>query len=253
MGAMVRNSDLAHHEAVKSRFPALSEALLSGASPQLRNMATTGGNLMQRTRCYYFRDTAYACNKRRPGSGCPALEGYNRIHAVLGGSGAVHCHASFRYGGGFDGARCRGPYCWRGRRKARCDRRFPCRSGGHAGDRNGIAAGRIDRFRDASAVCFRGAFALRQSCATAPPTNLRWHRAPRRWSMKGTRSGRRALRWAASRQNRGARRKPRTFSPARRRMKKHSAPPPTPLCGTRNRSAITHSRSSWRNGRSSAR
>jgi xanthine dehydrogenase YagS FAD-binding subunit len=86
IGAMVRNSDLAHDPTVASRFPALSQALLSGASPQLRNVATTGGNLMQRTRCYYFRDTAYACNKRQPGSGCAAIDGYNRMHAVLGGS-----------------------------------------------------------------------------------------------------------------------------------------------------------------------
>src|SRR3954468_11394367 len=87
IGAMVRNSDLAHDEAVMKRYPVLSQALLAGASAQLRNMATTGGNLMQRTRCYYFRDPAYAaCNKRAPGSGCAALEGFNRIHAVLGGS-----------------------------------------------------------------------------------------------------------------------------------------------------------------------
>src|ERR1700730_17098253 len=86
VGAMVRNSDFAHHDVVVKRFPVLSQALLSGASPQLRNMATTGGNLMQRTRCYYFRDTAYACNKRQPGSGCAAIDGFNRIHAVLGGS-----------------------------------------------------------------------------------------------------------------------------------------------------------------------
>ena len=86
VGAMVRNSDLAHHPQVKARFPLLSQAILSGASPQLRNMATTGGNLMQRTRCYYFRDTTYPCNKREPGSGCTAMEGFNRIHAILGGS-----------------------------------------------------------------------------------------------------------------------------------------------------------------------
>jgi xanthine dehydrogenase YagS FAD-binding subunit len=86
VGAMVRNSDFAHHDFVVKHFPVLSQALLSGASPQLRNMATTGGNLMQRTRCYYFRDTAYACNKRQPGSGCAAIDGFNRIHAVLGGS-----------------------------------------------------------------------------------------------------------------------------------------------------------------------
>ncbi len=86
IGAMVRNADLANHPYVKSHFPVLSEALLSGASAQLRNMATTGGNLLQRTRCVYFRDTAFACNKREPGSGCPAIEGENRTLAVLGTS-----------------------------------------------------------------------------------------------------------------------------------------------------------------------
>jgi xanthine dehydrogenase YagS FAD-binding subunit len=87
IGAMVRNSDLAEHALVKSRYPVLSEALLSGASPQLRNMATVGGNLLQRTRCYYFYDPAFpACNKRNPGSGCGAINGYNRIHAILGQS-----------------------------------------------------------------------------------------------------------------------------------------------------------------------
>jgi xanthine dehydrogenase YagS FAD-binding subunit len=93
VGAMVRNSDLAEHSLIKSRYPVLSEALLSGASPQLRNMATVGGNLLQRTRCYYFYDPAFpACNKRNPGSGCAALEGYNRIHAILGQS--EHCIAT---------------------------------------------------------------------------------------------------------------------------------------------------------------
>jgi len=87
IGAMVRNSDFAEHELIKTRYPALSQALLSGASPQLRNMATVGGNLMQRTRCYYFYDPAFpACNKRKPGSGCGAIDGYNRIHAILGQS-----------------------------------------------------------------------------------------------------------------------------------------------------------------------
>jgi xanthine dehydrogenase YagS FAD-binding subunit len=87
IGALARNSDVAEHDLIKSRYPVLSQALLSGASPQLRNMATVGGNLMQRTRCYYFYDPAFpACNKRKPGSGCGALEGYNRIHAILGQS-----------------------------------------------------------------------------------------------------------------------------------------------------------------------
>jgi len=92
IGAMVRNSDLAHHADVQQQYAVLSQALLSGASPQLRNMATTGGNLLQRTRCYYFRDTNYACNKRQPGSGCAAVDGFNRIHAILGTS--EHCIAT---------------------------------------------------------------------------------------------------------------------------------------------------------------
>src|SRR5437667_7703192 len=95
IGALARNSDVAEHDLIKTRYPVLSEALLSGASPQLRNMATVGGNLLQRTRCYYFYDPAFpACNKRKPGSGCGALEGYNRIHAILGQS--EQCIATHR-------------------------------------------------------------------------------------------------------------------------------------------------------------
>jgi xanthine dehydrogenase YagS FAD-binding subunit len=86
IGALATNTDVAYHPLISARFPALSEALLSGASPQLRNMATVGGNLLQRTRCPYFRDGTSPCNKRAPGSGCSALDGYTRPHAVLGTS-----------------------------------------------------------------------------------------------------------------------------------------------------------------------
>jgi xanthine dehydrogenase YagS FAD-binding subunit len=86
IGALATNTDVAYHPLVVQRFPALAEALLSGASPQLRNMATVGGNLLQRTRCPYFRDGISPCNKRAPGTGCAALDGYTRSHAVLGGS-----------------------------------------------------------------------------------------------------------------------------------------------------------------------
>ena len=86
IGAMVRNSDLAADPRIRKDYAVLSRALLSGASGQLRNKATTGGNLLQRTRCYYFYDTDQACNKRAPGTGCSAVQGYNRLHAVLGTS-----------------------------------------------------------------------------------------------------------------------------------------------------------------------
>jgi xanthine dehydrogenase YagS FAD-binding subunit len=86
IGALVRNADLAHDPIVRKRFPAVAEALLSGASAQLRNAATVGGNLLQRTRCAYFYDSASACNKRQPGAGCDARGGENRLHAVLGWS-----------------------------------------------------------------------------------------------------------------------------------------------------------------------
>jgi xanthine dehydrogenase YagS FAD-binding subunit len=88
IGALVPNSDLAYHPLIAQRYPMLASAILAGASAQLRNMASTGGNLLQRTRCYYFYDTATPCNKREPGSGCSAIAGLNRMHAILGASEA---------------------------------------------------------------------------------------------------------------------------------------------------------------------
>jgi xanthine dehydrogenase YagS FAD-binding subunit len=92
IGALVPNSDLAYHPQVEKRYPLLRSAILAGASPQLRNMASTAGNLLQRTRCFYFYDTTTPCNKRDPGSGCSAIEGLNRMHAILGAS--EHCIAT---------------------------------------------------------------------------------------------------------------------------------------------------------------
>jgi len=86
IGALAHNSDVSEHPLVVKNFPLLSLALKAGASPQLRNMATTGGNMMQRTRCHYFYDTAMPCNKRAPGTGCGAIGGYNRMHAIFGAS-----------------------------------------------------------------------------------------------------------------------------------------------------------------------
>lgn len=92
IGALVTNSAAAEDARVRERYPLLASAILAGATPQLRNAATTGGNLLQRTRCYYFYDVATPCNKRAPGSGCPAIAGVNRIHAILGAS--EHCIAT---------------------------------------------------------------------------------------------------------------------------------------------------------------
>ena len=92
IGALVPNTRVAYDERVNARVPLLASAILAGATPQLRNAATTGGNLNQRTRCYYFNDTATPCNKREPGSGCSAIGGLNRIHAILGAS--EHCIAT---------------------------------------------------------------------------------------------------------------------------------------------------------------
>lgn len=92
IGALVPNSDLAYHPRIETRYPLLRSAILAGASQQLRNMASTGGNLLQRTRCLYFYDTATPCNKREPGSGCSAMHGINRMHAILGTS--EHCIAT---------------------------------------------------------------------------------------------------------------------------------------------------------------
>ncbi len=125
IGAMVRNTDLAADLRIRRDYPVLARALLAGASGQLRNMATTGGNLLQRTRCPYFYDVNQPCNKRAPGSGCAALAGYSRSLAVVGTSEAcIATHPG--HGGGAEGARRRGGY---GRRDGRGaddpDRRFP--------------------------------------------------------------------------------------------------------------------------------
>ena len=92
IGALVPNTEVAYDQRITERYPLLSSAILAGATPQLRNAATTGGNLNQRTRCYYFYDPQTACNKREPGAGCPAIPGVNRIHAILGQS--EHCIAT---------------------------------------------------------------------------------------------------------------------------------------------------------------
>ena len=141
IGALVPNSDLAYHPLVAQRYPLLASAILAGASQQLRNMASTGGNLLQRTRCYYFYDTATPCNKREPGSGCSARNGLNRMHAILGTSELLHRDPSVRHVRGACGAGCQS-LCRRSRRRARdgvC--RFPSLARDDAAARYQSAAG----------------------------------------------------------------------------------------------------------------
>src|SRR6516225_11195439 len=116
IGALVRNTDVAYHPLVEERYPVLASAVMAGASQQLRNMASTGGNLLQRTRCQYFYDTAAPCNKREPGTSCSAIDGHNRMHAILGSSDAcIATHPSEHVRGARD-AGSEGPCHWRVRR-----------------------------------------------------------------------------------------------------------------------------------------
>ena len=141
IGALVPNADLAYHPLIAQRYPMLASAILAGASAQLRNMASTGGNLLQRTRCYYFYDTATPCNKRDPGSGCSALNGLNRMHAILGTSEVLHRDPSVRYVRGT----CRaGGESARGRvggRARNCFFRFSSPARRYATARHQLAAG----------------------------------------------------------------------------------------------------------------
>jgi len=106
LGALVTNTKIAYDVRVEQRYPLLASSILAGASPQLRNVATAGGNLLQRTRCHYFDDVTTPCNKRAPGTGCPAIAGVNRIHAILGAS--EHCIATHPSDMCVDGDACRG-------------------------------------------------------------------------------------------------------------------------------------------------
>lgn len=242
IGALVRNSDAANHTWVRERYPLLSQALLAGASAQLRNMATVGGNLMQRTRCYYFYDTGFPqCNKRAPGSGCAALDGNTRIHAILGASN--QCIAtnpsdmSVALAALDAVVRVTGPNGERVIPFAEFHR-LP-------GDRpdldTTLKPGELITAVDLPPPLFAGhskylkirdrasyAFALVSVAARC------------RWTA--TRSGPRASRSAASRINRGARARPRRRSSARRSMPPRCKAPPRSPCRAHSRDATTRSR-----------
>ncbi len=146
LGAMARMSDVAANSDVQRGYPVVADALKLAASPQLRNMASLGGNVLQRTRCTYFRDVSYdACNKRNPGSGCAAMEGFNRTHAVLGTSN--QCIATYpgRFRSGLDRARCDGGNHRKFRRAEHAVRRnCTCYPGSSPQDRDIVDARRID-------------------------------------------------------------------------------------------------------------
>ncbi len=177
IGAAVKNTALAEHRAIRKRFPMLARAILSGASAQIRNMATVGGNLMQRTRCYYFYDDAAHCNKRAPGAGCDALHGFNRIHAILGASPAcIATHPSDMCVAlaALDAiVHVEGPA---GARDGSA-RRFPPFAGRAARHRNKSSLWRTDhpnRIASGLGRCCRRPIAR---CATGRATPLRWFRS----------------------------------------------------------------------------
>ena len=151
IGATVRNSELAWHPLVRKNYRVLSEAILSGATVQIRNMATTAGNLLQRTRCVYFRDTAMPCNKREPGSGCGAINGFNRNLAILGTS--EQCIATNPSDMNVAMAALEATVHLRGAKGERAIRRLPRPARRHAATRDRARAGRLDHARHASAAC----------------------------------------------------------------------------------------------------
>src|SRR3984893_3899464 len=192
IGALVRNSDLAADSRVRKRYGVLSRALLAGASAQLRNKATTGGNLLQRTRCYYFYDVTKPCNKRNPGSGCAALAGFNRIHAILGASDqCIATHPS-------DMAMAsRAPF------RSRIFISCPARLRRSRRRSNPEKSSRRSRCLRRPPVCRSTARSV-----TAPLTPLRWFRLPRSSTPRADDFAQPGSPSAALRPNHGVSRKP---------------------------------------------
>ena len=216
IGALVTNSALAADMSVRRRYPLLSQAILAGASGQLRNKATTGGNLLQRTRCPYFYDTTKPCNKRMPGSGCAALGGLNRMNAVLGVSDdCIAAHPS-------DMAVAMAALDARVETVAPdgATRTIPIdallsRARRYAEYRNGARAGRADPIGGAAAAASRAGRSIAK-CATARPTHLLWFRSPPSSRTTTTVCEARALPSAASPTSRGDRQRPKGASPVQR-------------------------------------
>ena len=248
IGALVPNSDLSYHPQIEARYPLLASAILAGASQQLRNMASTGGNLLQRTRCFYFYDTTTPCNKREPGSGCSAISGINRGHAILGTS--EHCIATHP-----------SDMC-----VALAALEAQVLVTGKGGERTIMFADfhrlpgdtpqtdtplRADEIITAIELPPKG-FARQPQLPENPRSPVICIRSDidrRRLGYGRRHDKRRASRSAASRTSLGATRTPKHGSPARRRRARPSCGRPRPCCEMHAVLDTTTSRSSWRDVR----
>jgi xanthine dehydrogenase YagS FAD-binding subunit len=223
IGALVRNTDLAADMRVRRDYGVLSRALLAGASGQLRNKATTAGNLLQRTRCPYFYDTKQACNKRQPGSGCAAIGGVNRQHAIVGSSDACIATHPSDMAVAMRALDAAVETMRPGRHAAHHPhRRLPQAARAHAAHRDALARGELITSVHAAGTGGRQAH-LRRRCATARPMPSRWSRS--RPSCSATAPA--AWRWAAWRTSRGAS-KPPTRTAARRQAVRRACSPTPP-------------------------
>jgi xanthine dehydrogenase YagS FAD-binding subunit len=252
IGALVPNSDLAYHPLIEQRYPLLGSAILAGASQQLRNMASTGGNLLQRTRCFYFYDTATPCNKREPGSGCSAIDGLNRISAILGTSEAcIATHPSDM-----------------------CVALAALEARVHVAGPNGermIAFSDFHRLPGNTPQLDTSLHPNEIVTAVELPAQgfaknysylkirdrlsyaFALFRLPPHWSSKAAQSGRHAWRLAASRTSRGEIRQPKMRSADSRQSRRPLRMQRTFSCATPRVLPITRSRLSWRVAASSAR
>ncbi len=252
LGALARNSDTADHPLVRQNYPLLSQAILAGASPQLRNMATNGGNLLQRTRCYYFTDAAFPeCNKRAPGSGCGAIDGFNRIHAILGASPqciATHpsdmCVALAALDATIRVQSARGE-------RAIPMEQFHRLPGGTTPqlDTN-LAADELIVSIDLQPSTYAGhCHYLKRSAAIAPATLLRWFPLPSDWNSTATIFAPRESRWVALHISHGVRRRRRMNSPARQWVRLFLKKLRARRCRTRRLTGTMPSRWNWRGRR----
>ena len=254
IGALVPNSDLAYHPQIEARYPLLASAILAGASQQLRNMASTGGNLLQRTRCFYFYDTTTPCNKREPGSGCSAIDGINRDPRDPGHERALHRHAPLRHVR--RARRARGAACWRPARTASAASRSPTSIACRATRRSIDSNLRPDEIITAIELPPQG-FAPELQLSEDPRSPVLCVRAGiDRGRPRGRGRHDQGRRARARRRRAQAVAQPRSRSAARAARPPRARPScarPKPCCAMPAASDTTTSRSSWRGAASCAR